>query len=488
MKGEESLRQQAVGAAVWKFSEKFGVQLMQIVIQIILARLLSPDDYGMIGLLTIFINISDVFLLQGFTTALIQKKEADELDFATVYFANLVVSVLLYGVFFWMAPYVALFYGQPQLTQLMRVLSLNVIIGAFCAVHNAIVSKKLAFRLSFMRNIASTLTQGLVGVVMALAGGGAWSLVGSRLAGTFVGAVVLCLTVAWRPQFRFSAARLRTLFSFSSKLLGTNLLNTIFNNIHSLIIGHFFTAADVGYYQRGQQIPHAAMTAVDGSMSEVLYPTLSLLQKEPDRLKGAMRRSMKTSMFLALPMLMGMLVVAEPMTLLLLTEKWLPSVPFMQLTCLITAFWPLAARTHALNAIGRSDVSLKLSLISKVLTLVLIVVCIPFGIYAIMLGTLGASLIGFWITTCFVDKYLHYTVKELSWDMAPTVALTAAMMVVVALCGRLPIPLLPRLGLQIAGGVLFYGGVSWALRLDPFVYLWNMGASMLNKHKPKAGR
>ena len=486
MKGEESLRQQAVGGAVWKFSEKFGVQLMQIVIQIILARLLSPDDYGMIGLLTIFINISDVFLLQGFTTALIQKKEADELDFASVYFANLLGSVLLYGVFFWMAPYVALFYDQPQLTQLMRVLSLNVIIGAFCAVHNAIVSKKLAFRLSFMRNIASTLTQGLVGVVMAFAGGGAWSLVGSRLAGTFVGAVVLCLTVAWRPQFRFSAARLRTLFSFSSKLLGTNLLNTVFNNIHSLVIGRFFTAADVGYYQRGQQIPHAAMTAVDGSMSEVLYPTLSLLQKEPDRLKGAMRRSMKTSMFLALPMLMGMLVVAEPMTLLLLTEKWLPSVPFMQLTCLITAFWPLTARTHAFNAIGRSDVSLKLSLTSKALTLICIAACIPFGIYAIMLGTLGASLFDFWITTWGAKKYLHYTVRELFWDMAPTVALTAAMMVVVALCGRLPIPLLPRLGLQIAGGVLFYGGVSWAARLDPFVYLWNMGVSMLNKHKPKA--
>ncbi len=488
MKGEENLRQQAVGGAVWKFSEKFGVQLMQIVIQIILARLLSPDDYGMVGLLTIFINISDVFLLQGFTTALIQKKEADELDFASVYFANLVLSVLLYGVFFWLAPYVALFYDQPQLTQLMRVLSLNVIIGAFCAVHNAIVSKKLAFRLSFMRNIASTLTQGVAGILMALTGFGVWSLVGSRLAGTFVGTVVLCVTVAWRPQFHFSAARLRTLFSFSSKLLGSNLLNTIFNNIHSLIIGHFFTAADVGYYQRGQQIPHAVMTAVDGSMSEVLYPTLSLLQKEPERLKGAMRRSMKTSMFLALPMLMGLLVVAEPMTLLLLTEKWLPSVPFMQLTCLITAFWPLAARTHALNAIGRSDVSLRLSLISKVLTLICIAVCIPFGIYAIMLGTLGASLIDFWITTGVVKKYLHYTVRELFWDLAPTVMVTTAMMVVVALCGQLQISLLPRLSLQIAVGVTFYSGVSWVIRLEPFLYLWHMGINMLNKHKPKGGR
>ena len=267
--------------------------------------------------------------------------------------------------------------------------------GAFCAVHNAIVSKNLQFKISFIRNIANTVTQGVVGIVMACFGYGVWSLVGSKIAGTFVGMVILCVTVEWKPKFVFSIERIKSLFKYSSKVLGTNLLNTIFNNIHSLIIGRYFSTIDVGYYQRGQQIPQAAMTAVDGSMNEVLYPTLSLLQNEPDRLKSALRRSMKTSMYIVLPMLMGLMVTAKPLTLILLTDKWLPSVPFMQLTCLITIFWPLSARTHALNAIGRSDVTFKLSIVAKIITLIMIGVCVSFGIYAIMWGTLLASFVSF---------------------------------------------------------------------------------------------
>ena len=397
MKNEQNLKERAIGGAIWKFAEKLGMQMMQIVIQIVLARILLPEDYGIIGLLSIFINISDVFILQGFTTALIQKKDADELDYSSVFFANLTMSAVIYIIFYAISPAVAKFYNTPQLCRVMRVLSLNIIVGAFCAVHNAIVSKNLQFKISFIRNIANTVTQGVVGIVMACFGYGVWSLVGSKIAGTFVGMVILCVTVEWKPKFVFSIERIKSLFKYSSKVLGTNLLNTIFNNIHSLIIGRYFSTIDVGYYQRGQQIPQAAMTAVDGSMNEVLYPTLSLLQNEPDRLKSALRRSMKTSMYIVLPMLMGLMVTAKPLTLILLTDKWLPSVPFMQLTCLITIFWPLSARTHALNAIGRSDVTFKLSIVAKIITLIMIGVCVSFGIYAIM-----GYLIGIF---CFVLDY-----------------------------------------------------------------------------------
>lgn len=480
MKSNQNLKERAVGGAIWKLAEKLGMQLMQIVIQIVLARLLLPEDYGVVGLLTIFINISDVFILQGFTTALIQKKDADQIDYSSVFFANLVMSIVIYGVFFAISPAVAQFYKTPQLCSIMRVMSINIIVGAFCAVHNAIVSKRLDFKISFIRNTSNTLTQGVVGVVMACMGGGAWSLVGSKIAGTFIGTVVLCVTVDWKPQLVFSMERIRSLFQYSSKVLGTNLLNTVFNNIHSLVIGRFFSTADVGYYQRGQQIPQAAMTAVDGSMNEVLYPTLSLLQSDMGKLKSALRRSMKTSMYVVLPMLMGLMVTAKPLTLLLLTEKWLPSVPFMQLTCAITVFWPLSARTHALNAIGRSDITLKLSIISKALTLGMILICLPEGIYAIMWGTLGASFISFWITNYYVDKYLDYSLKELVLDIGSPALLTAAMVAIVVLLGQIKVNLLAGLVIQIVGGAAFYIGASEWMKIEQFEYIKKIGIHLIH--------
>ena len=481
MKSEQNLKERAVGGAIWKLAEKLGMQMMQIVIQIVLARILLPEDYGIIGLLSIFINISDVFILQGFTTALIQKKDADELDYSSVFFANLTMSIVIYIIFYAISPAVAKFYNTPQLCRVMRVLSLNIIVGAFCAVHNAIVSKNLQFKISFIRNIANTVTQGVVGIVMACFGYGVWSLVGSKIAGTFVGMVILCVTVEWKPKFVFSIERIKSLFKYSSKVLGTNLLNTIFNNIHSLIIGRYFSTIDVGYYQRGQQIPQAAMTAVDGSMNEVLYPTLSLLQNEPDRLKSALRRSMKTSMYIVLPMLMGLMVTAKPLTLILLTDKWLPSVPFMQLTCLITIFWPLSARSHALNAIGRSDVTLKLSVISKVLTLIMIVLCIPLGIYAIMWGTLLASFASFGITSFYAKKYLNYSIKELFSDIGSSIFLSAGMAFVVVVLSKIKVPLLPSLMLQILGGVVFYATLSAAVHLESYEYLMGMIRPVMKK-------
>ena len=479
MKSEQSLKERAVGGAIWKLAEKLGMQMMQIAIQIVLARLLLPEDYGIIGLLSIFINISDVFISQGFTTALIQKKDADELDYSSVFFANMILSVTIYGIFYAISPAVAVFYKTPQLCSVMRVMSLNIIVGGFCAVHNAIISKTLQFKLSFMRNIANTITQGVVGIGMACFGGGVWSLVVAKIAGTIVGMIILCGTVRWKPKLIFSLNRIKVLFRYSSKVLGTNLLNTIFNNIHSLIIGRFFSTADVGYYQRGQQIPQAAMVAVDGSMNEVLYPTLSLLQNEPERLKGALRRSMKTSMYIVLPMLMGLMVTARPLTLLLLTDKWLPCVPFMQLTCLITTFWPLSARIHALNAIGKSDVTLRLSIVSKILTLLMIAICIPLGIYAIMWGTLLASGVSFWITTYYVNKYLNYSLQELLRDIGAPIFLSTGMVLIVTAVGKINVNLLLRLSSQVLAGVLFYIFMSEILKLEQYEYVKHIAIKVL---------
>ena len=230
---ESTLKSKVMNGMVWKLFEKIGMQAMQMIIQIVLARLLLPEDYGIIGLLTIFVNISDVFLLQGFSTALIQKKNADELDYSSVFYANIIVSFLIYAVLFLLSPLVADFYNEEKLVITMRVLSLNILLGALSAVHNAIISKKLYFKKSFLRSLSNIVTQGLVGICLALKGYGVWSLVFSKLSGTLVGSLVLIFTTNWKPKLIFSITRVKQLFNYSSKVLGTNLLNTIFNNIHS---------------------------------------------------------------------------------------------------------------------------------------------------------------------------------------------------------------------------------------------------------------
>ena len=476
---ENSIKNRAFTGILWKFLEKISTQGISIIVQIILARLLLPDDYGMIGYLMVFINVSEVFLTQGFTTALIQKKDSDQLDFSTVFFANIGMSVLIYLLFFFIAPYVAIFYDEPRLTNLMRVLSLTVIIGSFSAVHNAFLSKKLEFRKSFLRGLANTVTYGISGVCFAYSGFGVWSLVYSKIVGAFAGAIVLWLTVKWKPSFAFSFTRIKSLFRFSSKVLGSNLLNTIFNNINPLIIGKFYSSAELGQYQRGQNIPQTMMTAIDGSMSEVMYPTFSEMQDKLDAVKSALRRSMKLSMYLVLPMLTGLLVVAKPFTLVLLTEKWLPSVPYMQLTCIICMFWPLSARTHALNSIGKSGVTFKLSLVSKALSLLCIILLARISVLAIMVGNIFVSIIGMLLTSVYVNKYIHYSLAELIKDMLPQILLSLAMGAIVYGVSFLNLNDIATLCIQVPLGTAIYFGASWIFKLESFEYVLNMAKNFI---------
>ncbi len=478
---DSSIKQRALGGVIWKFLEKIGKLLIQFCIEIVLARLLMPEDYGIVALITTFITVSDVVIHHGFTSALIQKKQADDIDYSSVFYANLFMAVVMYVILFIGAPFVADFYKQPNLVEIMRVLSLNILIGAFCAVHNSIMARRLEFRKSFFRNISNIITQGIVGITLAYMNFGVWALVYSKLAGTLVGCIVLSVTVKWMPKKMFSFKRLRSLFSYSSKVLGRNLLNSVFNNIHPLIIGKFFAKSELGYYQRGQQIPQVAMTAIDGSINEVMFPTLSKFQDDILRLKNALRRSMQLSMFVVLPAMCGLIVVAKPLTLILLTEKWLPSVPFMQLSCVVCMFWPLSARTHALNAIGRSDVTLKMTIIAKIITLIFIFICIRFGIYAIMLGSIFTSIVTMGITSHYVNKYIHYSFKELAIDLLPTVGISLLMMIVVYLISLFNLNIWITLCLQIVAGIFVYFGLARLFKFECLEYLLNILKGLIKK-------
>ena len=406
----DSLTSKAKGGFVWKFLEKFLATGVQFVLSIVIANIILPKEYGVVGELMIFTQICDVIILQGLTSALIQKKNADQLDFSSVFFANLVVSLVLYLILILTSPLMVMYFKQPVLKKMMPVFGLVVIVGAFGAVPNAVLSKALDFKKSFFRNLSNYCVQAVVGISTALMGFGAWSLVWSKLSGTLVGVIVLMVTVGWKPSKTFSLERVKGLFSYGSKVLVTNLLNTIFNNIQPLIVGGVYSSDMLGQYQRGQQMPSALMSAVDGSLSEVLFPTLSNVQDQKERLKAMMRRSMTVSMYLVFPFLLGLIATAKPLIRVLLNDNWLPCIPFMQLTCIICMFWPLNARTQALNALGKSNVTMKISIISKTMTVIMVLISIRISIYAMMISSIIASSITFWITSCYVKKHIGYTI------------------------------------------------------------------------------
>ena len=401
----------------WKFFEKICYQVINLAIQIVLARILMPDDYGIIALLAIFMAIGDTFIKNGFTTAIIQKKDADELDLSTVFWGNIVLSLILYLILYISAPAIAAFYKQPQLIDITRVLSLNLIIGGICAIHFALIAKRIEFKKSYIVNLINVLTMGLVGIILAIKGLGAWALVFSVLCGACTSGIILFIIVKWHPQFIFSFHRLRTLFKYSSKVLASNMLNTVFNNIHTLVIGRFFNNSSLAFYQRGQALPQSIMNSVDGSFSEVMYPTYSLIQDDMERLRHAIRKALQLSMFLCLPFMFCLCSMSENITLILLSEKWADSIPFMQLRCIICAFWPLSTVSHAVNAIGRSGLTLKINLISKFSILFFIIICIPFGVFAIMVGSLISSIVMLFISFYYYKRAIGYGIKNVAEDI-----------------------------------------------------------------------
>ena len=316
--------------------------------------------------------------------------------------------------------------------------------------------KNLDFRKSFYRNISNTITQGLVGISMAVCGFGAWSMVFSKIAGTVVGAVVLWISVPWKPSRVFSINRLVVLFSYSSKVLVTNLLNTVFNNIHTLIIGKYFTKIELGFYQRGQSIPQSVMSSIDGTLAEVLYPSFSQIQDDMVVLKKALRRAIEASTYIVMPILFGLIATAENLTLLLLTEKWMESVPFMQLSCIVCLFWPFAHRTHALNAMGKSKITLTISVLSKIITLIGIFIGIGHSIYSVMICTIIASLISTIITSEVVKQIIGYTHREFVKDVSPALIMSICMYLIVSAIGTIQANIIIVLIMQIMAGVFIY--------------------------------
>lgn len=470
----ENIKKQSIIGLIWKFIEKAGTQVISFVVQIILARILIPEDYGLIGYLTIFITLSEVFIQQGFTTALIQKSNIDELDFSSVFYINIIISIIIYVICFWSAPFVSKFYNIPELISVMRVLMISVIIGAFSAVQTAIISRTLDFKKSLYRGLLNIIIYGSIGIILAFHDFGVWSLVYARLAGALVGCIVLWIVVDWRPKMCFSIKRIKILFNYSSKLLGANIFSTFFSNLSTIVIGKVYSSTALGYFQRGQSIPQTIMTSIDGSISEVMYPTFSLLQNEKVTLKSALRRTIKLSIFIVLPILVGLLVVSEDLTILLLTEKWLPSVPYMQVMCIYCSLWPFNALTHAMNALGESGLTFKLLLISNIICLCIMVALIRYGVIWIIVGSIISSAIYYYMIMRYVKHFLEYSLLELMKDILPEIIVAVLMGVSVWIIGEMIESLYIRLIIQIILGVVIYFCGCCLIKVESLYYFYDV--------------
>lgn len=447
---------------------------VQFVVQIILARLLLPEDYGIVALIVVFISISQIFVQSGLGTALVQRKDVTDEDFSSVFYLTLVVSLILYCILFIGAPFISAFYGQPLITPVLRVLGLTLFFGSINTIQHAVIARNFLFRKLFVSSLGAVLFSGAVGIAMAYASFGVWALVSQQLTSSIVLCIIMWFSVKWRPKLQFSLTRVKELFSFGWKILASGLIDTIYTNLSSLVIGKLYPARILGFYTRGREFPNVLASTLNSSIQTVIFTAYSKNQDNRPVVKQIMRRALVTSAFLIFPAMAGLAVVAEPMVELLLTEKWLMAVPFLQIFCVVYAMWPIQSiNLQAINALGRSDIFLKLEILKKIVGVFILAISIPFGIYAIALGMIIVGIISIIINTFPNKILLDYSLTEQWRDILPALILSTIMSGAAYCVMFLDMSALVTIILQIIVGVSVYLGLSWLLDIESLTYLTN---------------
>lgn len=469
---------------MWRFGERCGAQIVTFVVSIVLARLLDPTVYGTVALVTVFTTILQVFVDSGLGTALIQKKEADDLDFSSVFYFNFVVCLILYLGMFIAAPYIARFYKEPSLTPVVRVISLTIVISGVKGIQQAYVSRNMLFKRFFFSTIGGTIVSAFIGIVLAYKGYGVWALVLQQLSNTAIDTLILWITVKWRPKMMFSGVRLKNLLSFGWKLLCSTLIDTVYNNVRSLIIGKMYSSSDLAYYNQGEKFPKLIVTNINTSIDSVLLPAMSSVQDSNNKVKNMTRRAIKTSTYVMAPLMMGLAFCAEPIVTLILTEKWLPCVPFLRIFCITYMFYPIhTANLNAINAMGRSDLFLKLEIAKKIVGITLLFSTIWFGVMAMAYSLLVSCVLNQIINSWPNKKLLNYGYLEQLKDILPGILLALFMGICVYFVSFLPISIYLILVIQVVLGATIYIGNSAILKLDAFEYLWNTVKEIVEKKK-----
>lgn len=468
----KELKDNTVSGLFWKLSEQVGVQLVRMLTMIVLARILSPEDYGAIAIVLVFVGICDVIVTAGLCTPLIQKKEADAIDFSTIFWTSLVLAFLLFGVILAMAPIIAAFYNMPILSPVLRVLGIGIIISAVSSVQNAYVSRSLRFKTFFFANLIGLVLSGILGIWMAYHGYGIWALVGQHLSNLLFATMAVFLMVRWKPTFQFSWLRLRDMWGFGWKIFIAALINRLFQDIRTLLIGKVYTKQDLAFYNQGNTYPHMIVGNINTTINAVLFPAIAQIQDDKATVVSFLRRSIKTGSFLLFPVLLGFAATAEPFVQLVLTDKWLPSVPFIQVICLALLLSPISTPSQqAIKAIGRSDVTMKQEIIKKSVFLLIIIATMFISVWAVVLGTCLGEIWCVVVNAFPCNKLLGYTFRQQIEDILPNMIISFVMAGIVYSVSLIGLSMLPCLVIQILIGVFLYWFLAKITRNESYLYL-----------------
>ncbi len=441
-----------------------------MVITLILARLLAPAEFGLIGMLTIFIAIAQSFINSGFGQALIQKQDATYIDECSIFYFNIMVGVFAAGFLCLAAPWIAAFYEQPLLVTLTQVLSLNLVINSFGLVQTTLLNKQIDFKSLFKIGLGATLASGVIGLVMAYAGYGVWSLVAQSLSRTLMNTILLWFLTSWRPTWIFSFTSLKHMFGFGSKLLFSGILDTIFVNIYLVVIGKLFSPADLGYYTQAKNLQHLPVSNICNIVTRVTFPVFSSIQHDKVRLKNALRKALTTLVMIIFPLMIGMGILAKPLVLVLIGEQWLPSVSYLRLLSVIGILWPLhVINLNSLTALGRSDLFLQLEIIKKTMVILSISITYRWGIEAMLWGQIVTSFLGYYLNSYYIGKLLDYTIGNQIKDAFPYLCSTFAMgLIVLAVKTVFLESMLLSLLIGCISGVISYYFICKSFRLAAF--------------------
>lgn len=476
-----------VGGLFWAFGERISSQFVSTLVTIVLARLLDPENYGMISIVMVFISFLDVFVTGSFSSALVQKKSADNLDFNTCFFLSFGLAWVLYAALFAFSPTLAHFYNMNELSAVIRVMGLRLPIAAINSIQQAYIQRAMEFRRFFWATLAGTLISGIIGISMAYVGCGIWSLVAQYLTNAVINTVILFFIGGWKLKFQFSIQRLKKIWSFGGKVLATQLLFTFEGNIRSLIVGKVFGPADLAYFDQGKKYPNLLVSNINTSINKVMLPAFSERQDDHERLVSALSRSIRIGIYVLTPVLLGFAMVSEDFVHVILTDKWLPCVPFIQIFCLSYLTRPLESSCQqALLAVGKSGTVLIciMAINGASILLTLISVFILRSVLAIALFTLLITLISIAVFMRFTHKHLGYSHKQQLFDLLPSLAIGIIMSAIVYLVALININPIVSLFLQILVGLATYISMSVLFKIEPFYFLLSFFKNMssIKKH------
>ena len=478
MEEKRSLKSKTVSALFWSFSDLLAGHGIKFIIQIILARLLVPKDFGIIGMIMVFIAVSQSIIDSGFSNALIREKESSQEDFSTVFYFNLGMAAILYIILFFTAEAISSFFKEPQLVSIIRVLALVLIINSFGLIQRTILIKKIDFKTQTNISLISSIVSGVIAIICALWGLGVWSLVIQTLLMQFIKSLLLSLSNRWIPSLIFSIDSFRKLFGFGWKLLVSGLIDTLYNNLYLLIIGKAFSAVDLGYYTNAQKLSDMASQSMTTTVQKVSYTVLSSIKEDEDKLRAAYMKIIKTTIFITFPLMMGSAAVADPLIRLIFGERWINSIVYFQIACFTGMLYPLhAINLNILQVKGRSDLFLKLEIIKKIIGISLIatILFLKLGIIVLLWGSVLSSFISYFINSYYSAEMVSYSTMQQIKDVTPVFIISVFMGTVVYFSGGiLPSNNLIKIIAQFIIGVVIYVAVCKLTKIEELNTVYNL--------------